>query len=154
IRLGANDETITRDVKLQPALVVKGKVVGPDGKPLTGAVAYGLTPESAFHAEALASDAFLVQGVNPRRTRQLVFFHKQKMLGAYVVLKGEKKEPLTVRREAGGAIAGRLLDEEGQPVVNVVVRADRDRLVDSGPKTRTDKAGRFRLDSLVPGQRY
>jgi hypothetical protein len=154
IRPGPNDGTITVDVKLQPALVVKGKVIGPEGKPLTGTVAYGLSPESLFHAEALAGDTFVVKSVNPRRVRQLVFFHKEKMLGAYVKLTGKKKEPLTVRLEACGTVAGQLIDEDGQPVANVVVRADRDRLVDSGPKTRTGKDGRFRLDELVPGQRY
>src|SRR5262249_49792496 len=45
INPGANPGPITQDVVLRPAQAARGKVVGPDGKPLTGVVAHGLMPD-------------------------------------------------------------------------------------------------------------
>src|SRR5262249_24564579 len=44
INPGEKEETLTRDVALQPAPPVRGKVVGPDGKRLAGVTAYNLAP--------------------------------------------------------------------------------------------------------------
>src|SRR5262249_34252487 len=44
INPGEKDETLTRDAVLRPAKPLKGKGVGPDGKPFTGATAYSLAP--------------------------------------------------------------------------------------------------------------
>src|SRR5262249_51181962 len=76
INPGEKEETLTRDVALQPAPPVRGKVVGPDGKRLAGVTAYNLAP--GILSQRLADDTFTVEGLNPRRTRHLVFLDEDR----------------------------------------------------------------------------
>src|SRR5207248_4687285 len=122
INPGANPGPITQNVGLRPALAVRGKLVGPDGKPLMGVVAHGLVQEWAYASEPLKDDTFAVRGFNPRRPRNLVFTHAGRKLGAFVTVAGEKKEPLVVKLEPLGSIAGRILDEDGQPAAGMTLR--------------------------------
>jgi RNA polymerase sigma factor (sigma-70 family) len=147
------DETLTRDVALQPAQPLRGKVVGPDGKPVAGVTTYHLAP--GILSQPLADSTFTVEGLNPRRTRHLLFIDKEKQHGAFVAVKGEVKEPLTVRLEPCGSVAGRLLDQDGEPAAGAVVRLDPESVPDAGsPKVKTDRQGRFRIDGLLPGEKY
>jgi RNA polymerase sigma factor (sigma-70 family) len=153
INPGETDETLTRDVALQPARPLRGKVVGPDGQGVAGVRAYKLAP--GILSQPLAGDTFTVEGLNPRRPRHLLFFDKERKHGAFVTIKGEVREPLTVRLEPCGSAAGRLVDEDGQPAAGVVVRLDTEDIHDTGPETvKTDAAGRFQFAGLVPGQPY
>jgi hypothetical protein len=145
------DETLTRDVVLQPARRVRGRIVGPDGKPLNGVTAYRLAP--GVLSQPLPDDTFTVEGLDPRRTRQLVFHDKENKYGAFVTLKGRTEDPLTVRLEPCGSVVGRLLDQDGQPAAGATVRLDLESLYEFGPRVKTDRAGRFRIDGLVPGQK-
>jgi protocatechuate 3,4-dioxygenase beta subunit len=154
IRPDEKAKSLRHDVALQPERTLRGKVVGPDGKPIDGVRVYGLAPQSAFGAEELKGETFVVRGFNPRRKRELVFLHRGGQLGAYLEVLGEPTNPPVVRLEACGSVTGRIIDTDGQPVPGLVVRVDRHRLVDSGPKVKTDKGGRFRVNGLVPGQKY
>ncbi|HKB37853.1 MAG TPA: carboxypeptidase-like regulatory domain-containing protein, partial [Gemmataceae bacterium] len=155
INPGSKTGPITQDVALRPALAVHGKVVGPDGKPLTGVVAHGLMPEWPYASEPLKDDTFSVRNFNPRRPRNLVFTHAARKLGAFVTVAGESKEPLVVKLEPFGSVSGRILDEDGKPSVGMTVRLDCEHVeYMSGPRVKTDRDGRFRIDGLVPGQTY
>ena len=122
-------KTLKRDATLEPARLVKGPVFGPDGKPRAGAMVFGLSRMSPFDSEQLRGNAFTVRGFDPRRSHHLMFLHPAK-LGAVLNLQGEVKEPLVVRLAPLGSVTGRLLDEDGQPVVGGAVRVDGERLVD------------------------
>jgi hypothetical protein len=153
INPGEGDETVTKDAALRPAPPLRGHLVGPEGKPLTGVRAYSLAPQ--VFSEVLADATFTVEGLNPRVTRRLVFVDKDRKYGAFVSLTGEAKGPLTVRLEACGSVSGRVLDQDGQPAAEKVVRLETDDVPESGPaKVKTDRDGRFRIDGLVPGQTY
>jgi protocatechuate 3,4-dioxygenase beta subunit len=153
INPGEKEQTFTRDVALEPAKSLHGKVLGPDGQPFAGAIAYNLVPGIAY--QPLRDDTFTVKGVNPRRTRYLFFVDKERKLGAFLVLKGEVKEPLTVRLEPCGSVSGRVLDQDGEPVAGGVVRLETDGLYDSSPaKVKTDSQGRFRIEGIVAGRRH
>jgi hypothetical protein len=57
--------------------------------------------------------------------------------------------------EACGTVTGRVLDQDGQPAAEKVVRLDAGGVPDSAPaKVKTDRDGRFRIGGLVPGQTY
>ncbi len=54
----------------------------------------------------------------------------------------------------GGSIDGRVFDEAGEPMVDVVVAAPRlsaDGLLQNGPTVRTDDRGAYHFGTLVPG---
>jgi hypothetical protein len=150
----ANAEKLTCDVALRRALKLKGTVTGPDGKPFAGATVFGLTP-NAFSCTTLQSAEFTVAGVNPKQTRELLFFHQDKGLGAHLVIRGDEQGPIAIKLQAFGTAVGRVVDQDGQQVAGLVLNMNRSRL--NGPggvQIKTDQNGRFRVDGLVPGQKY
>jgi protocatechuate 3,4-dioxygenase beta subunit len=153
---GEKEEGLVKDVALERPLERKGQVVGPDGEPLTGAMVFGLSPRVRGH-EILRGAEFTVRGINPKATRQLLFFHKDKNLGFYMnELPGEKDGPITVKLQPCGAAFGRMVDRDGQPVAGM--RLDFAGIVGAvgAPlqSVTTDKEGRFRVEGLVPGYSY
>src|SRR6185437_5139789 len=107
---------------------LKGRLLGPDGRPVQGAVGYGLTrdasaarPEPAPADEALKTDAFTALGLYPKEQRTLSFGHKEKKLIGYVVVGGTEEKPVEVRLRPWGAVTGRLVDGGGKPLAGVQV---------------------------------
>jgi hypothetical protein len=103
---------------------------------------------------------FKVQGLNPRRPRELFFQHAEKgLVGAAPPPKADGVS-VTVRMQPGATVTGRLLDADGQP------RAGADLKVLFLPKgkevwhgyspelVKTDRGGRFRLAALLPDCKY
>src|SRR5262249_15370751 len=120
------------------------------GQPLAGVTVVGLTamPES----ELLDSASFTVGGLNPARSRNLVFHHTEKSLGKVLTIRGDESELLTVRLDPCGSAVGRAVDIGGKPVPEVTISF--------GPWSNganvtavTDRQGRFRA-ALVPGEKY
>ena len=67
---------------------------------------------------------------------------------------GERIGDAVIRLWKGGAITGRVLDEAGEPLVDVAVAAVRrsgDGRLLTGPTARTDDRGVYRLATLTPG---
>jgi protocatechuate 3,4-dioxygenase beta subunit len=143
--------SLKRDVVLKRGQMLQGSVVGPDGKPLTGARAWNALPEQL---ETLETDAFTVRGLEPKRSRTLLFIHDEKALAGGVVLRGNEKGPLTVKLQRYGDATGRIVDANGKPVAKVPLGC-RVKGVRFGPPKLvgaiTDNDGRFRVKGLVPG---
>jgi RNA polymerase sigma factor (sigma-70 family) len=113
-----------RDIVLDPGKTVKGTLVGPDGKPVAGAVAFGLTALLTTTSASvnwpdrisrLEGADFTALGLNVREPRPVFFVHPEKNLGKLMVLRGDEKGPLEVRLEPLGTATDRLLDSKGQP---------------------------------------
>jgi protocatechuate 3,4-dioxygenase beta subunit len=149
-------DTLTCDIELDRGQKVTGTVTDPEGKPLAGATAEGLTALGGG-AVSLKDASFTAQALNPARPRTVAFVHKERKLAGHVELRGDEKGPVTMKLEPWGAVAGRALDEEGNPLAdaefhvgyhNNMIRwlfeADR-----KWPKT--DREGRFRVEGLFPG---
>jgi RNA polymerase sigma factor (sigma-70 family) len=117
-------------IELDPGRTLTGEVHGPDGKPLTGATALGLTALGGLtylqapDVNLLKTAAFTATGLNPGRPRLLVFLHKEKNLAKAVLVRGDEPGPLTVRLEAVAAVTGRVLDAQGKPRGGLLLRAD------------------------------
>jgi hypothetical protein len=143
-------KSLTLDVIVQRARPLRGTVIGPDGKPLSGVAVCGLT--SMPDAERLEGASFLVEGLNPRRTRELSFHHKEKGLGKFLTIRGDETKTLTVRLEPCGGVLGRVIDKSGRPVPGVEIQFNSE---GNGLRVRvkTDRQGRFGAD-LVPGLPY
>jgi RNA polymerase sigma factor (sigma-70 family) len=154
------DESLTRDVVLERPLEHKGRIVGPDDRPLVGATVYGHTrgrglPRGGI--ETLKEDEFIVRSINPRENRPLVFYHKDKNLGFYLKdLRDNPADPLLIKLQPCGSISGRVVDPDGEPLAGLSVNVEG--RLNGTPglyhHAKMDQDGRFRVDSLVPSQEY
>jgi RNA polymerase sigma factor (sigma-70 family) len=142
-------ESLTLDLRLQPARRLPGTVVGPDGRPLTGVEVVGLT--ALPYDEMLDSATFTVEGLNPRRSRELIFRHKEKGLGKVLTLRGDVTGPLAIHLEPCGSITGRMVDKGGKPVPEITFHSWGGSL--PGGPAKTDREGRFHV-ALLPGLKY
>jgi RNA polymerase sigma factor (sigma-70 family) len=151
---GEKDEALVRDVALEAPRELKGRVVGPDGRPVTGVWVKGLF---RHNEETLKESEFTVRGINPKAHRPLVFHHKAKNLGFFLKeLPGAASEPLTIKLQPCGSASGRWVDPDGQPVAGGRVHVSGSAMFGGGgsQEVTTDKDGRFRVAGLVPGQEY
>ena len=68
------------DLELTRGLSRAGRLTGPDGLPVVGAVAHGLSG-LWWTFQTLDADTFEVGGLEPGHPRLLVFTHKARKLG-------------------------------------------------------------------------
>jgi hypothetical protein len=174
--------SLVYEIALDPEQSLTGTVVGPDGKPLTEVLAWGLAPafdtryDGDLLVQTLRASAFMAQGLDDRNPRYVLFWHKEKGLAKAVLLWGDERGPLIVRLEPLGTATGRLVDQDGKPLAEVGVFARfRDdpnshvnRLFVCGLHVfsndvfetlffvdeKTDAEGGFRVPRLVPGLLY
>ncbi len=172
-KLGAGPVKV--DFALSAGQVLKGKLVGPDGQPVVGALATALRDDWFWQPDSpLKTSDFTVLGFDPRRPRLLCFVHWDKKLGGSLVVRGDEKGPSVVKLEPFGTISGRLLDADGKPIKNaslafteVPIRKPGQQMsLDTGlhvvehiaykpnPDPQTDEDGRFRVEGLIPGLKY
>jgi RNA polymerase sigma factor (sigma-70 family) len=167
VDIPAAAESFHLDLELTRGLSRKGRVVGPDGQPVSGAQCYG-TSATWGEMKTLAGDTFEALGLEPDYPRQLIFAHQGRRLVGSVIIRGlesRSEEPLVVRLDRPGSLTGRLLDEDNLPIAGATlstlsIALDGSNLppgpgpqamwpdsetVTSGPD------GRFQIDGLKPG---
>jgi len=151
---GAEENKLVKDVSLEPALERKGRVVGPDGEPITGVKVWGLSSQW-YQTQTLKGADFTIRGLNPSTDRQLSFQHSEKKFATAITAKGaEAAAELTVRLQPCGSFCGRILDQDGQPVAGIRIEFWPDSLPGDRPECITDKEGRFRADGALPNQKH
>jgi RNA polymerase sigma factor (sigma-70 family) len=102
------------DLELEPGRHQHVEVIGPDGQPLTGTLAYGLDGWSTA-SRSLEQPQFDYVHPKPGRPETVVVVHKQLPLGGLLDLRGDEQGPLKVRLLPTAKVIGRLVDEEGRP---------------------------------------
>jgi RNA polymerase sigma factor (sigma-70 family) len=113
-------DSVKRDVTLDPGWTFSGKVVGPDDKPLSGALGFGLNNRNpAWNAGGIKAAEFVVRKFNPRGSRDVLFQHREKGLIGIARPPKENGGSVTVRMEPGAAVTGRLVDADGKPRAGV-----------------------------------
>jgi hypothetical protein len=171
-------ESLVCQLALDPGRTLRGRVYGPDEKPLNGAFAAGLTaapsPVDGSSPKPKLSEAdWTAVALEPRRPRTLVFWDEEKKLGKAVLAHGDEPSPLTVRLEPLGSVAGVLVDAGGRPQAGTRVEAHYSagqvktlpgQLGKGIPgltapalplrQATTGKDGGFRVEGLVPGIEY
>jgi RNA polymerase sigma factor (sigma-70 family) len=161
-------ESVTCDLALDPGRSLAGKVVGPDGEPLTGVRVSGCRDQFGWEELPQKSSEFTVLALNPAEPRLLQFVHPEKKLAGSLVVRGDEKEPLKVELGPAGVLTGRFVTTDGKPLADLELvpittgpLADpRERLKPDvtagsfprGPRTDTD--GKFRIEGLAPGLTY
>ena len=159
------EESVTVDIGLDRGRTLKGKLVGPDGEPVAGAVMMGAEDfYQRWSEQPLPTAEFEVHALGPQRKRGLLFYHEAKQLAGAYVIKPDETGPLTVRLEPCGTLSGRLVDRGGLPLAGALLTCERPILFgedvaefDKGAlpsNIKTDKDGRFRVSGLVPGLKY
>ena len=147
-------ESMTCDVLLDPGRMPRGTVVGPDGKPLAGAQAFGLTAygQSRNWTRTPLPTEFTVYGLDDGQGREVLFYHAEKRLAVVLRVGGDDRGPLTAKLEPCGAVTGRLVTADGKPRAGALLQVS-DWLLPGGG-LQADKDGRFRIEGLVPGVAY
>ncbi len=171
-----DDQSMVQNITLSPARTREGIVIGPEGKPLAGAYFAGLSGIVQLRFgrnHALEKASFTVGGLNPKRSRNLVFVHKEKKLAKVQRVLGAEEGPLTVHLEPLAALNGRILDAEGRPrsglkasvMLSVRLEDYKDLPLEVlydypawgkilNREATTDVEGRFHVEGLVPGLKY
>lgn len=138
------------------------RVEGPDGKPLAGVWAGGITEHwpTTFHLPEATTTVF---ALDPAKPRTLSCVHLEKKLGGTATVRGDEKDPVVVRLAPLGSVTGTFTDLDGVPLAGATVEpnwSDRLRwylyreLDRSAPPVKTDKDGKFRIDGIVPGAMF
>jgi protocatechuate 3,4-dioxygenase beta subunit len=160
------DKPFAVDIELDPGRKATGSLLGPDGKPVSGATAYGLDRHFLLRGAdrhdgpgvSLKADTFTASVLDPERPRTVSFVHKERKLVGHVVLRGDEKGPVTARMEPWGALTGRLVGDDGKPVAGVRLGCHYPALPAPGlapPElVTTDGEGRFRVEGLTPGVKF
>jgi hypothetical protein len=119
------------------------------------------------------SPAVTVRGLDKDRPRTVVVLSADGKLGKAQQVRADESGPVRVRLEPLSGLTGRVVNADGGPRAGLQVRAVLDRkggdatrlpvqffLTGSTwaarlePSARTDAAGKFRLDGLMPGLPY
>jgi RNA polymerase sigma factor (sigma-70 family) len=153
-------ESVRRDVTLDPGWALKATVLDPDGKPLAGARALNLNSGSLSWGTERMKSAEFTAWSHPRRPREVLLLHPEKELVGVARPPKKNGEAVTVRMERGAAVTGRLVDADGRPRPGVELEVQFHvkgwgSWFDYLPEgTRTDKEGRFRITTLLPGYEF
>jgi hypothetical protein len=166
-----------REEPEKTSAVISGRVLRPGGRPIMGA-AVRLLPSGSTQAPpklAFTDAEGAYQFVLPKEAAGTyrVAANGQGYLGTVygqrrasdpgeeiTVAAGDTRDRVVLTLSRPGGIAGRLFDENGDPVEGVALRASqvrwvdgRRRLVELSPFTRpTDDLGRYRIFGLQPGE--
>jgi beta-lactamase regulating signal transducer with metallopeptidase domain/protocatechuate 3,4-dioxygenase beta subunit len=121
-------------MRLRRGVTVRGRVIGPDGKP--NSHAFGLSRAYTPYSEhgvpfapfnpgiapriRVRDGQFEVPGCDPEKTLPYYFLDVEHQLGAAVEISGKSAEtgPVTVRLQKCGSVRVRLVDAAGKPLVN------------------------------------
>jgi RNA polymerase sigma factor (sigma-70 family) len=153
------DTTVKRDITLDPGWSFKGRVLGPDGRLLSGAILLDMNRFNAWKQERLAAAEF-TGWFNPQYPHEILLHHPDNGLVGVVQPPKKYGGSITARLTRGASITGRLVDARGMPRTGVEL------LVMFKPKgwggwfdyfshnITTDSQGRFRVDRLLPGFEY
>jgi protocatechuate 3,4-dioxygenase beta subunit len=165
-------------VRLRRGVTVRGRLMGPDAKPVEQAVVLNrlhVYIDLGWHfATEARGGVFEVHGLAPEQTVPVLFLDPQKRSGAVVPISGKQAgQEVLVKLAPCGRASARYLDAKGKPLSGfspspeVVLtpaggglEADRGDLVNLDRhnywtgRVRTDAAGRVTFPALVPGASY
>jgi RNA polymerase sigma factor (sigma-70 family) len=156
------DKPLAVDIELDPGRKATGSLLGPNGKPVSEATAYGLDrPFPERHVGPgvrLKADTFTASVLDTERPRTVSFVHKERKLVGHVVLRGDEKGPVTVHMEPWGVLTCRLVSDQRKPVTGVRLGWRYPELpapnVPPAETVTTDSEGRFRIEGLAPGVKF
>ena len=157
-----NAETVACELRASTGRKRLGTVQGPDGKPLSGFVAFGLKPGWGSNPPSPSAD-FTVTALAPFEQRSLVFRHVERKLIGTLTVPGDENGPLAVTLGPWSTVTGRVVGEDGKPRSDIAIVLHHDPFPEHAlggsarqPSFRfePDELGRFQIDALAPGVKY
>jgi len=153
---------VKQDIILERLNALTVVIQDAEGRPLSGVWATGISPENWHRAVHIKEDCCSAYGVEPGKSRLLVFYQPDKKLAGTMMLKGDEKAPIVAKLGPMGAIKGRLLGPDGKPLASVVVEIgywdrEAEEVFEVIRKTKavvTDAAGAFTFTELIPGRKF
>jgi RNA polymerase sigma factor (sigma-70 family) len=125
--LPAGASAAEADVSLREGVSITGKVVGPDGRPVTTALlvsarhVHPLNPSTARMVPAVGGE-FVLPGCAAGRTYRVLFLDGERQLGAVADLTaGSQEGPVVVRLQPCGQATVCFVDPDGRPQANQTV---------------------------------
>ncbi len=109
------------DALLEPASQFQVLMCDEAGKHLTRTRVSGPRSLDMFAPYANPTDTCTVYDLQPGKSRVLVFFHPGRKLAAKLTLRGDETGGATVTLRPTGTVKGRLVGEDGKPLVGVPV---------------------------------
>jgi protocatechuate 3,4-dioxygenase beta subunit len=170
-------ETAGRPVKIfmERAVIVRGRVLDPDGKPVAGATVdpahtgtgNSLTGDTRFSAKTDAAGRYELRLPASNAAQYNLVAHDGKykewrqwangVLPPVRTKPGDVLENVDIHLTQPGMVKGVVVDKEGKPVAGQRVRTEPvDRIENRyyDPETVTDKEGKFSLPFVRPGKHY
>jgi RNA polymerase sigma factor (sigma-70 family) len=162
IDLAPDAGTAECDLFLERGQTLTVKIEDADGKPLRGTTVAGVT--AVWPSPIPIKDAtFTVFALDPKKPRRLLLYHGERNLAGSLLVRGDEKEPPTARLTPTGAVSGRILDREGQPIAGAEIQLSSpeqaanvlyQQLDQKRKPIHTDKEGRFRITGIVPEVKF
>ncbi|WP_435011014.1 sigma-70 family RNA polymerase sigma factor [Tundrisphaera lichenicola] len=165
VNVDSEAESTEVDLQLDPGRTLEVTAVDPEGRPIGGTNARGISDMFSSLGYPEESSTFTIYALDPSSPRRLTITHEGRKLIGSVYLKGDEAGPLTIPLAPWGTMIGRVLDDEGNP--------SKYRGLESPFMTRhrspeeagdlpapthvgipIGKDGRFRIEGLVPGLKY
>lgn len=136
------------EVRIQQGAVLRGTVRDAAGELVAGAFvrAPGLRTPVTNHVRTGVDGAFELRDLPEGELRLEVYHGEHPKITHEVRIEGTREHVWHARFGAGGTVAGRLLDEAGEPIAGWIVTS-RPR---NGRVARTDRRGRFTLPDVRP----
>lgn len=143
--------------------VISGRVLDPQGKPLSGARIHTRVPvgPSGYRPEEASSDKegkFVLAGLKAGEEYMLICSNKPHTLAAVLTVPAAaadtKKMEVQVRLLPTAALSGRIVDEDNKPVAGATARVYTARtrtMWEVSASALTDVHGKFKVTRVVPG---
>jgi protocatechuate 3,4-dioxygenase beta subunit len=136
-------------------------LIDPAGKPVVGVQSHGVRWYPWGQEPLLRAASFPLTRLHPDRPRRITFVKEERGLIGFLLARGDGVAPYTVRMQPWGTVTGRLVDPAGKPLKDVSfylggfgLETNPDPLGGEFAHIEMEKDGRFRVDHLIPGQRY
>jgi RNA polymerase sigma factor (sigma-70 family) len=166
VNLDPKAELATMNLQVDPGRTLTATAVDPQGKPVIGTMATGLTDLFSTIEYAQESPEIVIHALDPSKPRRVTVSHAARQLVGSVYLKGNETGSLILRLQPWGTVTGRVVDDEGQPRGGLAINnlggiypeppADQGILPNSttSPGIWIGRDGRFRIEGLIPGLKY
>ena len=168
LKIGETPAEVVIALQGNAALRISGVVLDPAGKPVAGAIVrpgFDRNRKDARTDDAGKFDLHITRIAYPGMTEDMSLYAlaPDKNLAAMIPIEGDKDEiVLKIQLKTGGAITGRVLDEEKKPLAKAKAALQRTIRTGSsswmsvpfGEPAVVDAEGRFRISGLCDGAEY